>query len=233
MTSPALRLVEAASAMGVSFDYAAAGSLVALLDLVAVEPQNLTAITSMDEGIERHLLDSLIGWTLEPIRRAETLVDLGSGAGFPGIPLATISPDCAVTLVESEGTKADWLVRAARELPNVCVVADRTENLARAERERWDVATARALAPLPTVVELAAPLVAVGGTLVVWRGPRDADEEARGDEAAAMLGFTPATVTPVEPFPGATRHLHCYVKVAPTPDRFPRRPGRAAKRPLA
>jgi 16S rRNA (guanine527-N7)-methyltransferase len=75
--------------------------------------------------------------------------------------------------------------------------------------------------------------VAVGGTLAVWRGPRDPGEEARGDEAAAAVGFGPAAVTSVEPFPGARRHLHSYPKVEPTPARYPRRPGRAAKRPLA
>jgi 16S rRNA (guanine527-N7)-methyltransferase len=231
--SPADVLVRRAAGIGVALSLSQAAVLVALLDRIALEAQNLTAIDSLEDGIARHLLDSLSGWSLPSIRYARSLVDLGSGAGFPGIPLATISPDCAVTLVESEGRKADWLVRASGELPNVRVVADRTENLARGERERWDVATARAVAPLPTAVELAAPLVAVGGAFVAWRGPRDPDEEARAVRAAEQLGFGIPVVTAVEPFPGAMRHLHAYPKVSPTPERYPRRPGRAAKRPLA
>jgi 16S rRNA (guanine527-N7)-methyltransferase len=113
------------------------------------------------------------------------------------------------------------------------VVGERTETLASTERERWSVATARALAPLPVLVELAAPLVAVGGTLVAWRGPRDGAEEARAAAACERLGWEPGPVTVVTPFTGADRHLHEFRKVAPTPDRYPRRPGRASKRPLA
>ncbi|MGB1526952.1 MAG: 16S rRNA (guanine(527)-N(7))-methyltransferase RsmG, partial [Miltoncostaeaceae bacterium] len=97
-----------------------------------------------------------------------------SGGGFPGLALAAVLPDVPVTLVESERRKAAWLVRASAGFPNVRVVADRSETLARAERDAHHVVTARALGPLPVVLELAAPLLAWRGRLVAWRGRRDA-----------------------------------------------------------
>ncbi|MEW6583318.1 MAG: 16S rRNA (guanine(527)-N(7))-methyltransferase RsmG [Actinomycetota bacterium] len=230
---PAALLVARCADMGVDVAAGVAGALIALLDAVAAEPQNLTAIDGIEAGIDRHLADSLAGLRIDAITGAAALVDLGSGAGFPGLPLAIARPDLAVTLVESERRKADWLRRASAACPNVRVVSARTEELAAGEREGWPVATARALGPLPVVLELAAPLVAVGDAVVVWRADRDPEEEGRAAQAAAELGLEPLPPVPVTPFPGARRHLHPFRKVAATPARYPRRPGRAAKRPLA
>lgn len=233
MVAPAERVVTECLRLGITVSPAAAAALVGLLDRMAVEPQNLTSVDVFADGVQRHLVDSLAGLVLESVRTATSIVDLGSGGGFPGLPLAMACPECAVTLVESEGSKAEWLARQAADLPNVRVVADRSEHLGMREREAWQVATARALAPLPVLVELAAPLVALGGTLVAWRGPRDLDEEGRAARACDVLGLEPGPVTPVSVSAAADRHLHEYRKVRPTPDRFPRRPGRAAKRALA
>jgi 16S rRNA (guanine527-N7)-methyltransferase len=91
----------------------------------------------------------------------------------------------------------------------------------------------RALGPLPVCLELAAPLVAVGGTVVVWRGDDDDPAlERAGEEAAAELGLEPSPPVAVAPFPGARRRLHAFRKTTATPRRYPRRAGRAAKRPL-
>ncbi len=96
-----------------------------------------------------------------------------------------------------------------------------------------DLVTARALAPLAVVAEYAAPLLALRGSMVAWRGRREPEDEAAGDRAAAELGLELGAVVRVQPYPGALhRHLHVMRKVAPTPDRFPRRPGMARKRPL-
>jgi 16S rRNA (guanine527-N7)-methyltransferase len=96
-----------------------------------------------------------------------------------------------------------------------------------------DLVTARALAALPVVVEYAAPLLAVGGALVAWRGRPDRDAEATGAGAAAQVGLEPGEVRQVEPYSAARdRHLHVFRKTTPTPPRFPRRPGIARKRPL-
>jgi 16S rRNA (guanine527-N7)-methyltransferase len=98
---------------------------------------------------------------------------------------------------------------------------------------RFELATARALAPLPVVLEYGAPVLAPGGTLVVWRGARDSGAEAAAARAAEELGMAPAEVRRVHPYPHAhARHLHVFTKEKSTPPRFPRRPGVALKRPL-
>ncbi len=140
-----------------------------------------------------------------------------------------------MTLVESAARRCRYLERAvaAADLPNVDVVHARVEE--------WqpgfgahDLVTARALAVLPVVVEYAAPLLAEGGTLVAWKGAVDEAESADGAAAAEVVGLEPREVRRVSPFPDAANHtLHVFQKVAPTPSRFPRRPGMAAKRPLA
>ncbi len=232
-SGPVSRLREAAACLDIGLDVEDAAWLVAFLDRMGLERQNLTAIDDVAAGVDRHLADSLAGAAVPEIRDAENVVDLGSGGGMPGIPLARVLPGVEITLVESERRKADWLVRATAELPNVRVVADRTESLARTERERWSAATARALAATPSLLELASPLVAAGGALVAWRGPSDAEPTAADHDAADQVGFTFDRVVAVEPFAGAERALVVWRKVAPAPGRFPRRPGRATKRPLA
>lgn len=217
--------------MGLDVGAAPVDALLVLLDAMAAEPQNLTAIGDALEAVDRHVADSLAALALPEVASAAACVDVGSGGGFPGLALAAARPGMAVTLVESERRKADWLRRASAGFPNVRVVADRSEHLATAERERWPLATARALAPPPVALELTAPLVEVGGAVVLWRGD-DPRLDAAAAAAAAALGLEPRPPARVEPFPGARRRLQAFAKVAPTPDGFPRRPGRAAKRPL-
>jgi len=148
--------------------------------------------------------------------------------------LAIALPAARVSCVESVGRKCAFISRAAE----ACGATNATAVHARAEewtagREACDLVTARALAPLAVVAEYAAPLLVVAGSLVAWRGRRDPDDEAAGARAAAELGLEPGPVVRVEPYPGALhRHLHVMRKVASTPDRFPRRPGMARKRPL-
>ena len=219
--------------MGVELASDAAARLVALLDRIGLEPQNLTTIDGLDEGIDRHLADSLAGLIVPEVAAAPALVDIGSGVGFPGLALAIARPDVAVTLVESERRKADWLRRASAGIPNVRVVHDRSEHLASAERETFPLATMRALGPLPVALELAAPFVRIGGTVVAWRGDdADPETEAAGLRAAHELGLEPRDPLLSPAFPGARRRLHAFTKVGPTPARYPRRAGRAAKRPI-
>jgi 16S rRNA (guanine527-N7)-methyltransferase len=117
-------------------------------------------------------------------------------------------------------------------LANVEIVAARAESWPEGIASR-DLVTARAVAPLAVLVEYAAPLLAPGGALVAWKGRRDEDEERDGAAAAAATGLEPREVRPVQPWNGAEHlHLHLYVKVASTPNRYPRRPGMASKRPL-
>jgi 16S rRNA (guanine527-N7)-methyltransferase len=219
--------------MGVPLTPEVAGRMVALLDRVALEPQNLTAVDGVDEGVDRHLADSLSG-LCAPELCGPSVVDLGSGAGFPGIPLAMARPDLSFTLVESERRKARWLERASAGLPNVRVVADRSEHLARREREAHGTVLARALAHPVSALELAAPLVAPGGTVLLWSTEDDAARSAAAlAEAGDLLGLRPEPPREVHPFPGARRRLLGFRRVAPTPARYPRRAGRAVARPLA
>lgn len=231
--APVDRLRAALDAAGVTIPADTAGALVALVDRMLLQRQNLTAITTMDEAIERHLVDSLVALRVPEIAAATGIVDVGSGGGFPGIALAAALPDAGVTLVESERKKAQWLERCAADFPNLRVVADRSEHLAAAHREAWPLATARALAAPPAALELTAPLVAVGGHVVLWR-TTDADPALDADAAAAaeILGLERLEPAHVEPFPGARRYLDRYRKVSPTPPAYPRRPGRATKRPI-
>jgi len=206
--------------------------LVALLDRVALEPQNLTSVDGVEEGVDRHLADSLTALAPPPLIEG-AVCDIGSGAGFPGLVLAHCLPWQQVTLVESERRKAEWLRRASAGLPNVRVVHDRSESLARRSRESFTTVTARAVAALVPCLELAAPLLAPGGRAVLWAGPRDRAGAAAAEPVARDLGLTPEEIRDVVPFPDARRALLVYRKTAPTPGRYPRRPGRAVARPLA
>jgi 16S rRNA (guanine527-N7)-methyltransferase len=205
-----------------------------LVDCVAGDSTAPTAVTDRDAILRDHLADSLVALELPEVRGATAAADLGSGAGFPGLPLAIALPDAQMRCVESNRRKCDFITRAAEAcgLGNAVAVPARAEQW-RDGLEACDLVTARALASMAVVAEYAAPLLKVDGWLVAWRGQRDPDDEAAAARAAAELGLEPMAVLRAEPYPGARhRHLHLMRKVAPTPDRFPRRAGMARKRPL-
>jgi 16S rRNA (guanine527-N7)-methyltransferase len=202
-----------------------------LLSRLTKDPLAPTAIRERDRAIDEHLADSLVGLEVPALQAAATVADLGSGAGLPGLPLAIARPEASFTLVESAARKCAFLARAVEDcgLENVEIRHARAEEVT----GPFDVVTARALASLPVIMEYAAPLLRAGGTLLAWRGRRDAQTELEGEGAADILGLQPVAVREVEPWPAAQhRYLHLISKVRPTPDRFPRRPGMALKRPL-
>jgi 16S rRNA (guanine527-N7)-methyltransferase len=176
--------------------------------------------------------DSLV--LLEHLGNAHSLVDVGSGAGLPGIPIKIARPDLNVTLIEADQDKAAFLVyaSAALDLEHVNVVARRAEEAAHdpALRESFDIATARALAPLPVLVELCLPFVKVGGKLLAQKTEsEDAAPAARGIE---LLG---GNLSGVRAAPSASRSAGTIVvidKVRPTPAQYPRRPGVPTRKPL-
>jgi 16S rRNA (guanine527-N7)-methyltransferase len=208
-----------------------------LLEALAAEADPPTTITDPEAAVDQHIADSLSALGLEVVRNAAALVDIGAGAGFPGLPLAVALPNTRVDLVESTRRKCAVIERlaAAADVTTARALPLRAEEWAgSAGRDAYDVATARALAPLAVLVEYAAPLLAQGGTFVAWKGARDAAEEEAGQRAAEIVGLRPVEVLPVVPFPGARDlNLHLYLKDRETPTRFPRRSGVAAKRPLA
>ncbi len=210
------------------------GQLAALLELLCADEHAPTAIREPERAARLHLADSLTGLALAAIGAAGRIADLGSGAGFPGLALAVALPAAAVDLVESQRRRCDFLRRAcaAAEIENARVVCARVEEWG-AGIARNDVVVARALAAQPVVLEYAAPLLRLGGTLVDWRGRRDAQEERAAACAAEQLGLGLIEVRHVEPYSGArNHHLHVYEKTGATPSRFPRRAGVARRRPL-
>lgn len=217
-------------------DETAAERLRRLIDALLAEPDPPTTIRSPVEIADRHLADSLVALELPVVRGVSRLVDVGSGAGFPGLPLAIALPGASVDLVEASRRKCDVIERlaAACGSGNARAVPARAESWGEgAGREAYDVVTARAVTRLTVLAEYAAPLLRLGGALVAWRGRRDRDEERVAAAAGERLGLVPTETRHVLPFAGAEeRHLHVLVKRAPTPEGFPRRPGRAAKRPL-
>lgn len=233
MKPPGRLLAERAAGIGVAVPADVADALADVLQRMLAEPQNLSSVRELDEAIWVHGVDSLSGLLVPQVRDAVGIVDLGSGGGFPGLALAGMLPGVPVTLVDSERRKADWLRRASVDFPNVRVVADRSETLAREERDAHPVVTARALGSLPVVMELAAPLMAPGGWLVAWRGRRESDDAAAAAAAAHELGLEGAPDMDVTAIPGVSRYFSIWRKAHDTPGRYPRRPGMAAKRPIA
>lgn len=212
----------------------ASAQLGRLLALVDSDPLAPTAVRDPAVALDTHVADALVGLELDAVRAATRIADLGSGAGFPGLVLAAALPRAEVALVESNRRKCAFLERAAvaMGLENAAVVYERAESWSAGLGTR-DLVTARALASLNVLVEYAAPLLREGGALVAWKGRRDAREEADGAAAALQTGLVPVEIRPVAPWPGVEHlYLHLYMKVDSTPNRFPRRPGIARKRPL-
>jgi 16S rRNA (guanine527-N7)-methyltransferase len=202
--------------------------------LLVEDPLAPTAVRDPVKVIDDHLADALVALDLDEVRSAQRIADLGSGAGVPGLPLAIAIPGAEVSLVESASRKTAFLDRAvaACEVTNARVIHARAEAWPEGIAS-FDVVTARALASLEVVVEYAAPLLTVGGTLVAWRGRREPDVEGAAARAAAEVGLEPGRIVPVRPYAATqSRYLHLMSKVTETPRGFPRRPGVALKRPL-
>jgi 16S rRNA (guanine527-N7)-methyltransferase len=207
-----------------------------MLAALRAEPDPHTTV-AVEDAVDVHIADSLAALEVDDLRQAARIADVGAGVGFPGLPLAVALPEADVDLIESSLRKSALIRRLVEVagIGNARAVPARAEDWASADgRNAYGAVCARAVAALPVLVEYAAPLLMDGGALIAWKGRRDPDEEARGKRAAELVGLEPVAVRPVEPYPGSRdRHLHLYRKVSPTPDRFPRRAGMAAKRPLA
>lgn len=157
------------------------------------------------------------------------MIDVGSGGGSPGFPLATARPDLHFDLLESSARKCTFLREVAAEFENVAVVCARAEeHAAGAGRDAYGTAVARAVAPPPVAVEWCLPLTRVGGRVVLFAGETDVERVAA---VAKKLGGTLVDVVPVEA--AERRQFLVLGKLEPTPAGFPRRPGIARKRPLA
>jgi 16S rRNA (guanine527-N7)-methyltransferase len=208
--------------------------ITALLGILVSDEHAPTAIRDPEQAARMHVADSLSALELAPVRAAERIADIGSGAGFPGAPLAIALPAAEVNLLESQRRRCEFLQRActAAEIENAAVIWARAEEWHEGA-SRHDLVVARAVAAQPVVLEYGAPLLRLGGSLVDWRGRRSPAEEAAALRAAEELGLERVEIRRVVPFEEARdHHLHLFVKIAETPERFPRRAGLARKRPL-
>ena len=197
---------------------------------------DLTAVTDKEEVLDRHFLDSLI-LLKHPEYLKGPVLDLGTGAGFPGLPLAIFRPDLSFTLADAQNKRLKFLeaVIAALELENVTLVHSRAEDMGRspAFRETFGTCVARAVASLPVLCEYLLPMVSVGGCSVCWKGPSVLDEMTNGRRAAHLLGGH--LLEPISyAIPGRDwQHMLLPIeKVSSTPKAYPRKAGTPGKSPL-
>jgi 16S rRNA (guanine527-N7)-methyltransferase len=200
---------------------------------------NLTAITDYEEVQIKHFLDSLtVTLVGQPISNTDIrLVDIGTGAGMPGVPLKILLPDIKLVLLEATAKKAAFLHHLKQKLAlnNVEIVVGRAEEVAHLNqyRDGFDMVLSRAVATLPTLVELTLPFCAIGGSLIAQKKGVNQPEINRATKAISVLGGNLREVIEIdlEEFTDE-RMLIIIDKVSPTPEIYPRRPGIPAKRPL-
>ena len=198
---------------------------------------NLTAIQTPEQVRIKHFLDSLTCLCVMRDSPMDRVIDIGTGAGFPGLPLKIVVPSMQLTLVESVGKKVSFLRHIVKTLglEGVTIIQDRAENLGRMpdHREAYDWALARAVAILPVLEEYLLPFVHVGGAMIAMKGESGPAEAHSAEHASRLLGGHLRKVTAVT-LPGVAdeRYLVVVDKVAATPDGFPRRPGIPAKKSL-
>lgn len=192
---------------------------------------NLTAITEPAQVAKLHLLDSISLLTVENLA-GRKMIDVGCGAGFPGVPVKIACPEVELTLLDSLGKRMAWLERVLPELgvDAKCVTA-RAEEAVTACRESYDVATSRAVARLNILLELTAPYVKVGGVVLAMKGTAAQEELAEAKNAIKRLGLK---LEQVKEFPvdGTAHTVIVLRKVAPTPSQYPRRYAKIKQSPL-
>ena len=198
---------------------------------------NLTALTAPEDVAVKHIIDSLTAYDAALFDGARTLIDVGTGAGLPGIPLAVYAPHLTVTLLDSLNKRVRFLteVTAAMGLQNVRCIHARAEEAARTAEHRaaYDIVVSRAVARLPVLLEYTLPFVRVGGTLLALKGRAYAEEQKEAQRAAEVLGGGRITARPVH-LPGLddVRAILTVTKERQTPAAYPRGGGAPPRRPL-
>lgn len=195
------------------------------------EVMNLTAITEPDKVAKLHLLDSLTVLTAADLK-GRKLIDVGCGAGFPGVPLAIACPEAKITLLDSLGKRMKWLEEILPQLGvNAECVTARAEEAVADRRERYDYATSRAVARLNILLELTAPYVKVGGAVLAMKGAAAREELAECGNAIKKLGLKLEEVKEY-PIDGTSHAVIVLRKIAPTPKQYPRRYAKIKQNPL-
>jgi 16S rRNA (guanine527-N7)-methyltransferase len=198
---------------------------------------NLTAITDPLAVEMRHFLDSLTILKVIPLTPGIRVIDVGTGAGFPGVPLRIVAPGIRLALLEATGKKTQFLqhICAELKLPNARIVHARAEDAGQdaAHREQYDLVLARSVAHMPILMEYLLPLCKIGGQCIAMKGESAAAEIQLAENAIRILGGRFTQIVPIElPHVAETHHLVIVAKVAATPARYPRKPGIPSKNPL-
>jgi len=195
---------------------------------------NLTSITDGREIIVKHFLDSILPLSVFPIKE-QLVLDIGAGAGFPGIPIKILRPAITLTLIESVKKKVKFLERIIKvlDLKNSVALCGRAEDLASENRGKYDIVLSRAVAPLNILLEYSLPFVRVGGVALALKGPGVHDEITSSENALSVLGGAIEDVKKVKlPLMDAVRTVVIVKKHSETPAKYPRRAGTAKKKPL-
>jgi 16S rRNA (guanine527-N7)-methyltransferase len=225
---------------GIALEASQLALLSGYADLLAgYESVNVIGTRDPEKIVVEHLSDSLSCLLIRDLWSSRSVIDVGTGGGLPGVPLAISRPELRVTLLEATEKKVRFLdyTREKLGLQNLNLIQGRVEDEGKkaAYRETFDLAVARALAELPVVVEYCAPLVRVGGKILAMKGRLTEEELSRGVAASRELGIEVCEVRKVKyraDLPQKERRLVVFEKILATPEKFPRRVGLAKKRPL-
>ncbi len=200
------------------------------------EKVNLTSITDEQEFLRKHILDSLLITEEESYKKAERIIDVGTGAGFPGVPLAVMNPEKEVVLLDSLRKRLDIIreITAKLGITNIKTCHMRAEDAGRDDsmRESFDLCVSRAVARMPVLTELCLPLVKKGGSFIAYKGPMAYEEVEEAKKAIATLGGNDAKI--IKPA-GQGTESHTLViikKEEKTPQKYPRRAGEPSKKPI-
>ena len=196
------------------------------------EVMNLTAITEPEQVAKLHLLDSLTVLCCADLKGKQT-IDVGCGAGFPGVPLAIACPEAKITLLDSLAKRMNWLdtILPQLEVTNARTLTARAEEAVSTRREKFDFATSRAVARLNILLELTAPYVRVGGKVLAMKGAAAREELAEAQNAIKKLGLKLEEVREF-PMDGTEHSVIILKKVHPTPHQYPRRYAKIKQSPL-
>ena len=196
------------------------------------EKVNLTAITEPEEIISKHFVDSL---TILPyIKEGKKVIDIGTGAGFPGIPLKIAKPEIEITLLDSLNKRIMFLeeIISKLNLKEIEAIHSRAEEYVKDNRESYDIAVSRAVAELPTLLEYLLPYVKVGGKCICMKGPKAMEEIEKSKKALDVLGGKIEKVENVQINGEMDRNIIIISKIRTTPLKYPRKAGKPAKEPI-
>ncbi|SHK57538.1 16S rRNA m(7)G-527 methyltransferase [Clostridium cavendishii DSM 21758] len=222
-----------------SFDEKTYNKFITYKDLLKEwnEKINLTAITEDEEIIKKHFIDCINAFKLDEFKKCKSVIDVGTGAGFPGLPIAIMKTDINVTLLDSLNKRINFLnqIKTSLNLDNVVTIHSRAEDGARQKdlREKFDIATSRAVANMSVLSEFCIPYVKVGGYFIALKGPSIDEELEEAKKAIGMLGGKLLQVISVDIEGTDLNHnLVVIKKVKATPNVYPRKAGTITKKPL-